>query len=662
MSLMVDEQDENSLAMEDPLLERLRAKHEQLRLSHLKQMQKSLDEEHSIAYAKMNKLPVSLDLCSDEITVALNEIGARCEEYHVPQVGQLLKDVRTMMNRQLREAYSYMEKGYKSAFHKLNEEAMEARRQRELAEQKEQYQQQQQQDGEKNDETIEESTIKQNLKKELGSFSGVLHQSTSDNKNQKKVNGPKLFSLREAFSVTTSFFAEMLAALLRCEVVRIYLYDEYENLVPSARFPVSAKKGDPMSGTDLELMLANEVHRTVCRKCIAVNGKEAQHLTISERDRELMEEELKQSGWKSMTSCLIFPILSNEGFGRSYGMIHAVNKQGVSYERPGVFDENDEVLMSVASRLLGSLLTRYPVKYFMLPVGNLIQNCVDSQLSKHVGKDHLPPLMVDEVEAAAEVGNKAIQMITPILVYRAPINAIYQSRTLRKKTRKLEVLNMIDKGLSTVEFNLVALEELWKTGHEENTVLYKHCQQLNEQVNTLQILLRNVLDGIGASRTINNTGELSNYLQMLELYARQENIPMIIEIISQVLLKARVDEKIPLESQNIEPRRLSPSEIIKMERRIAQTPSKLKFGAAEMPNVRTYLSDPDRRREQVRFVNKLAEQRAKDCESRNIPIRVSRYKSDTRATVAKKVNQQNTQLISFGPTDYASNRPFNLEK
>ncbi|ORC93815.1 uncharacterized protein TM35_000016920, partial [Trypanosoma theileri] len=557
MSSVVEDQNEKSLSIEDPLLERLRVKHEQLRLSHLKQLQKSLDEEHSMTYAKMNKLPVSLELVSDEITVALNEIGARCEEYHVPQIGQLLKDVRAMMNRQLREAYSHLEEGYKSAFHKLNEEAMEARRKRELEEQKEQDRQQrlQQQEKKKDNETLTESTIQHHLKTDLDSFIERRSQSTSNIKSQKKTTAPKVFSVREAFSVTTSFFAEMLAVLLRCEVVRIYLYDEYENLVPSARFPLSAKKGDPMAGTDLELMLANEVHRTVCRKCIAVNGKEAQHVTISERDREVMEEELRQSGWKSMTSCLIFPILSNEGFGRSYGMIHAVNKQGISYEQPGVFDENDEVLMSVATRLLGALLTRYPVKYFMLPVGNLIQNYVDPQLSKNVDGVHLPSLIVDEVEAAAEVGNKAIQMCTPILVYRAPINAIYQSRTLRKKTRKLEVLNMIDKGLSTVEFNLVALEELWKTGHEENTVLYKHCQQLNEQVNTLQILLRNVLDGIGASRTISNTMELSNYLQMLELYSRQENIPMIMDLISQVLLKARVQDQIPLESQTITTKR-----------------------------------------------------------------------------------------------------------
>ncbi|KEG15439.1 hypothetical protein DQ04_00071070 [Trypanosoma grayi] len=634
-----------SPVIEDPLLERLRVKHAELHVNHISDVQRAKTMEGSLAYKKMGKLPPSTELLSDEVAIALNEIGTLCDEHGVPRVKQLLKDVRAMMNRQLREAYSYLEKGYVSAFHRLEEEAEEARKRREMAQRNQER----------------EAAAREASRKELCSFSERRSQNASE-RSRSELPGavPRLLSVKEALSTTTSFFAETVAVLLRCEVVRIYLYDEYENLNCCARFPFSTTQSDPMSGTHLELMLAKELHRTVCRKCIAVNGKGPQHITLSERDREAMEEELEQSGWKSMTSCLIFPIFSNEGFGRAYGMIHAVNKQGVAADRPGVFDENDEVLMSVTTRLLGCLLTRYPVKYFMLPVGDLVQQCAGSSFAKEKSQQHLPPLLVNEVEGAAEVGNKSVQMCTRVLLYRAPINAIYQTRSLRKKARKLEALNMIDKALSTVEFDLSALEELWRAGHEENTVMYQRCQELNEQVNTQQVLLRNVLDGIGASRAMRSLGEVTTYLQVLELYARQENIPMITEAISQALLNCRYDGPVPPELKGVDPGRLSPNEALRIERRIAQTPAKLKFGAAEMPNVRTYSCDPQKKREQVQFFNDLAEKRALESTGKFLPNQGSRYEADTKATVAKKVNQRISPLVYFGPTDYASKRPFQL--
>ncbi|RNF27213.1 uncharacterized protein Tco025E_00520 [Trypanosoma conorhini] len=631
----------------DLLLERLREKHARLRQHHLDEVQKSQELENLFTSKKMHDLPPSLDLISDEITLALSEIGRRCEEHAVPQVGQLLKDVRAMMNRQLREAYASLEAGYKSAFHKLEEKAAGPRRPQETA----------------NAARKSGTAALQRSQSESAPSNEERSQNASSDKDQSKmrVTAAKSFSVREFFSSLLSVFAEITAVLLRCEVVRIFICDEYDNLRCGARFPFDSTVGDPLAGSDMELMLAKEIHTTVCRKFIAVNGREPQRFAVSERDRGAMEEELRQLGWNSMTSCLIFPIFSSEGCGRSYGMIHAVNKQGVAAGRPGLFDENDEVLVSMTARLLGCLMTRYPTKYFQLPVGKKLRKSPISSLTRN-DEPHLPPLLEDEVEGAAKVGNKANQMFTRVLFFRAPINAIYQPRSLRKKVRKLESLHIIDKTLSTVEFDIAALEELWRVGHEENTIMHRQCQELNEQLNTLQILLRTVLDAIGASRTLGSMGELASYLQMLELYARQENIPMLAELISQVLLNARLEISLPPELKGLPPGRLSPNEMIRIERRIAEIPSKLKFGAAAPSGVRTYSCDPQRRREQVRFFNQLAEKRALDAAAKGAPKPIRGYKRETEAARAKKVNQPASSLLLFGPTDYASKRPFQLGK
>ncbi|PWU93531.1 hypothetical protein C3747_295g23 [Trypanosoma cruzi] len=633
------------VAAENPLLDRLREKHAELFRQRTSELQKTLEVEHSFASRKMHNLPPSLDLISDEIIIALNEIGTRCEEYAVPQVGQLLRDVRMMMNRQLREAYASLEAGYKSAFHKLEEEAEASRRRPEASN------------------TARQSVGRAvwELQAESSPPNEESNQSTSSSKERlrKRNTVPKTLRVRDTFLATLGFFAETTAVLLRCEVVRIFLYDEYENLKCCARFPFNSTLGDPTSGNDMELMLARELHSTVCQKCIAVNGKEARLVAMRERDRGALEEELQQLGWHSMTSCLIFPIFSSAGCGRSFGMIHAVNKQGISLDRTGTFDENDEVFMSVTARLLGCLLTRYPTKLFVLSVGEKLRNCIPSSL-KGNEESHLPPILQDEVKGAAEVGNKANQMFTRVLLYRAPINVIYQTRSLRKEVRKLESLNVIDRALSTVEFDIAALEELWRVGREENIIMYQQCQRLNEQLNALQLLLRNVLDAIGASRVLCSMSELVRYIQALEVYARQENISMITELISGVLMNPRTGVSVLLESGEASTERLSPSEMIRIERRVAQTPLKLKFGAQAPSNVRTYSYDPERKREKVRFLNQLAEERETDFVAKFAVKPVARHEAETKATMAKKVNQPVPFLVQFGPTDYASKRPFQI--
>ncbi|EKF33648.1 hypothetical protein MOQ_002472 [Trypanosoma cruzi marinkellei] len=630
---------------ENLLLVRLREKHAELFRQRTSELQKALEVEHSFASRKMHNLPPSLDLISDEIVIKLNEIGTRCEEYAVPQVGQLLKDVRMMMNRQLREAYASLEAGYKSAFHKLEEEAEGSRRWPEAS----------------NTTRQSEGKSKWKLQAESSSPTEDSNQSKYFCKERLKRQDtvPKTLRVRDTFLTMLGFFAETTAVLLRCEVVRIFLYDEYENLRCCARFPFNSTLGDPTSGNDMELMLAKELHSTVCQKCIAVNGREARLVAMRERDRGALEEELQQIGWHSMTSCLIFPVFSSDGCGRAFGMIHAVNKQGVSVGKTGTFDDNDEVFMSVTARLLGCLLTRYPTKLFVLSVGEKLRNFIPSSLKKNE-ESHLPPIFQDEVEGAAEVGNKANQMFTRVLLYRAPINVIYQTRSLRKEVRKLESLNVIDRALSTVEFDIAALEELWRVGREENIIMYQQCQRLNEQLNALQILLRNVLDAIGASRVLCSMSDLVRYIQALEVYARQENISMITELISGVLTNPRAGVPALPGLGEDSPERLSPTEMIRIERRVAQTPLKLKFGAETPSNVRTYSYDPERKREKVRFLNQLAEEREMNFVAKFAMKPVARHEAETKTTMAKRANQPAPFFVQFGPTDYASKRPFQI--
>ncbi|KAG8349102.1 hypothetical protein ERJ75_000713000 [Trypanosoma vivax] len=634
---------------QDLLLNRLQMKHAHLRVNHLVNLKSSVEQEHSDASKKMHKLPISLDLLSDEIVLTLNEITVRCEEYGVPHVGQLLKDVRAMMNQQLREAYSHIEAGYKSAFHKLEEE-QEARKRR----------QDSPLDRRRSSPAQCEKTVASD--KPPGKRQSVSTDSRDDATRRHKWSESgmtKALSIGDAFSTTTSFFAEAVAVLLKCEVVRIYLYDAYDNLKCCTRFPFDATRGDPMSGTYLELMLAKEIHTTVCQRRIAVNGREPQQMTIRECDRKAMEEEIEQSGWKSMTSCLIFPIFADDSK-KSFGMIHAMNKQGFSEGAAGTFTEDDETLILQAARLFGSLLSRYPTKYFMHDMGDMARQFVNVSFVKEPERDHLPQVIVDEVEAAAVVGNKAVQASPRVLIYRAPVNIIYQTRAIRKKARKLAALHIVDRALSTVEFDITALEELWRVGHEENRVMYEHCQQLNEKFNTLQVLLQHVLDGIGASRNIQTLDRLVQYLRTLEVYARQENISMITDLISEALLHGKVDGLVPEEVKELNNEPLTNEEVVRLERRLERVEGKLKFGASTMQHVQTYSCNPDLRREQVRFFNNLAEKRTAMRVVNDAPGDTPRYESQTASTRAKVVKQKSPDIIHFGPSDYASKRPFRL--
>ncbi|AAZ10658.1 conserved protein, unknown function [Trypanosoma equiperdum] len=634
---------------QDPLLQRLQMKHAELRVKQVMELKKTLEIEHSAMSKKIHKLPTTLDLVSDEISFTLNEIAVRCEEYAVPHVGQLLKDVHTMMNQQLREAYRHVEAGYRSAFHKM-EEANEV-----------QYRQQ------KSASSLGVSPQKPDKSPPHQAPANVECPPMAKGKNGKRGTGMKgtsevrVLSVTEAMSATTGLFAESIAVSLRCEVVRIYLYDEYGNLNCCARFPFSATKGDPLAGTNLELILAKEVHRTVCQSCIAVNGRKRQEITMIERDRKEADEEIEQSGWKAMNSCLIFPVISNERGKQTHGMIHAMNKQGTSVNLVGEFDETDENFLFTAACLLGCLLSRYPGKCFMRPVGNLIHQHLGLHPVHGNDTSFLPQLIEDEVEDAAIAGNKALQMRPRVLVHRAPINVIYQARAERRKTRKLEVLHMVDRALSSVEFDLNALEELWRVGHEENRIMYEHCQHTNEQLNTLQVLLQNVLDGIGASRNMGTLEEVRRYLRALELHARQENTLQIKELISKALLHSDIEEIPPQLKEEVKSGRLTLEEAIQMERRLEAVESKLKFGASPVPQVRIYSYNPQLRREQARFFNANAEKRERLFNYANMAGDGPGYKGKTVSAVTKEVNLNPSLRLCFGTTDYASRRPFRLQ-
>ncbi|CCD16794.1 unnamed protein product [Trypanosoma congolense IL3000] len=222
----------------DSLYKRLQMKHAELRVNHLVNLRKTLEIENAAASKKFHKMPMSLDLISDEINLALSEITVRCEEHGVPQISHLVKEVRTMMNRQLREAYGHIEAGYKSAFHKLRETSEVQDRRHERTTVAEELNSKPREVAEPNDSVPP-----------VGGEQCLNDKKADKNTDKRNPSGQKILSLTEAVSATTTFFAESIAVLLRCEIVRVYLYDDYGNLNLCARFPCDVTKGDPISGT-----------------------------------------------------------------------------------------------------------------------------------------------------------------------------------------------------------------------------------------------------------------------------------------------------------------------------------------------------------------------------------------------------------------------------
>eukprot|EP00796_Vickermania_ingenoplastis_P004413 gene4413-3212_t len=523
----------------DPLLTHLSDKYTQQRHKQLNELKKKVEHEHADLADKFNELNPSLELLSDYSILLMNELETLCSKNGLERGVELVKEIRAATNNEIRQAVSSIENGYNSAFQVLQRQAA--------------YKLDQEQKnprmGEKNTSSEEvgpkmrdeklmrecpdewKANVKNQVVDEIQYQSGI----TRSPRPSKPID-KKQFSVKESFSAVPAFFAESLAALLMCEVVRIYLYDENQNLHCCASYPYRAMQGDPMHATYTEIMLAKDLHSTVCNQRIAVNGSESVYTLLTKRDLRVVKAELQASGWGSMRSCLIFPIIPHIGSTKSLGMIHAVNKVSPSPQDPGKFTSDDEVLVSMAARVLGCILTRYPVAHFSLRVGELFRKAVYPHEKITVIDDHIPERVTDLVTDAAEAGNRAVAKPAPIMIFRAPLCDVYVSKHHRSRARKMGKLVVQDSTLSSVEFNISSVNELWQTGMEENVIMHQEYRKLEDTMKHTNLLLRNILDGLAAARTMQNIAEMSQYLQTLELFGRSESVEMLSEFISDTLI------------------------------------------------------------------------------------------------------------------------------
>lgn len=521
----------------NPLLERLNKKYTQQRNKQLNEVKKGVEKDQAEIADRNNALNPSLELLSDYTIMMMNELEMLCANHGLERGVELINEIRSVTNNEIRQALSAIEDGYTSAFHSLQRQAAYKMNQERRASRGERP---------SSSALLEKSNADEGVLKECPPDwkANVKNEVASEMKFQASIQRlPKIpkpavakqFSLKESCSVVPAFFAESLASLLLCEVVRVYLYDENQNLHCCSTYPYQALQGDPMHATYTEIMLARDLHTTICNQRIAVNGSESVYTLLTKRDIRVVKSELQASGWGSMRSCLIFPIVPLSS-SKSLGLIHAVNKVPPSSKEPGKFTPNDEVLMSMACRLLGCILTKYPLANFTLRVGEMFHKAAFPHEKTTNIDDHIPERVTDLVVDAAETGNRAVATPVPIMMFRAPLCDVYVSKHHRARARKMGKLIEQDSTLSSVEFNISSVNELWQTGMEENVLMHQEYRKLQNSMNTTKLLVRNILDGLAAARTMRDAAEIARYLQTLELFGRSESLDMLSEFISDTLI------------------------------------------------------------------------------------------------------------------------------
>lgn len=541
--------DEASVNVEpkvDPLLQRLQSKYSQQRQHQITDLNIRLDRLHAENVEKQNNLIPSIELLSPSTVLMINELESLCTKNGLAQGTELVRAIRIAANNELREAVACIENGYTSAFQSLQrhaaykmDQATRAAGNSTIAK-SEVEPTTEGSTQEKNEE--DEKLVKKCPEEWKPSVkSAVIAEYKYQLQHNRQslpasVARSKFFSLKECCSVFPSMLAESLASLILCEVVRIYLYDEHKNLHCCASYPYHAAQGDPMRATFKEIMLAKDLHSTICGQRLAVNGVEKKPAFQAKRNSEEVKEEIEASGWGSMRSCLIFPIIPLTGSSSSLGMIHCVNKVCASSQEASQFSRDDEVLCSMASRLLGAVLSRYPAENFTLRVGEKLRKRVNPHADTKILDDHIPDRIVDVVGDAAETGNRANATPFPITIFRSKLHNIYGTRK-SPANRTYGKLSLVDSTLSSVEFNINSVHELWQTGVEENVVLHQEYRKLEESSKRTTLLLRNLLDGLGAARSMRTIGEITRYLQSLEIFGRSESVELLSDFIAEALIE-----------------------------------------------------------------------------------------------------------------------------
>lgn len=651
----------------DQLLARLQDNFTRQKRQVAAQKRKQVDLELQTAAAYYSDLPATLELLSDGTVSLFNELErlleAKLDGPNGPnQEVALLQRIRQLANRELRESMSFIEEGYTSSFQKLMREGRfdekPAAKDASLSP-----------ETRKRDDTL--------CSDAPGTPAAAPYYSNS-----------VAIPLQEALSESMSLMAESLAVLLQCEVVRVYLYDANAHLQRVAQFPYHATRADPMQSTYLAMMAVREVHQIVCRERLAVNGgvgkpqAPAHDGAAGTRDRH----EEGGSGLEDILTCLLLPIFSPNGAGKPYGMVHAVNKHCITAlagasDKTGLdahlgFTAEDETLAASVARVMGTILSRYPVGTLNPEVGERLRRSAFPRDAAVLSLTaHLPPTLVDEVQEAAEVGQRALALLTPILVHRAPMEAIYEARTAAGdgRRRKLERLGLRNGALSSVEFNLRCMNELWESSRDDNVAQHKQYRALEEEVRNTRLLLHNVLDGVAAARAMPLCNDVAHYLHNLEMYGRSERTERMATYVSEQMLaipalvarnSASGTDEVPTADSVAPSDVLTGAELAVLRNHQARlntmTPASLHL---EGPNgVRAYTSDPAQKREQVRFIDEL-------CRRAREEVSVGTT-SLSRASGSRKTAPPSTfpplsrsgaaRPVKAQPDKYPFQRPFQL--
>ncbi|CBZ30520.1 conserved hypothetical protein [Leishmania mexicana MHOM/GT/2001/U1103] len=603
----------------DPLLTRLQDSYTRQKRQLAAQKRKQTDVELQTAAAHCSDLPLTLELLSDGTASLFDELErlleARHEQWNTPsREVALLQHIRLQTNREMRECMSFIEEGYRSGFEKLLRESCLEKRNEALPKT-----------------PVSSSLATTTLKNVQSAKAASVASSVTP------AEAPSHLSLREALSESISLMAESLAVLLQCEVVRVYLYDSNAHLKCVAQFPYRAQHADPMHSSYLALMAVREVHHIVCQERLVINGWLSKSHSANDGSAAAADNvgsSAAASGLEDIRTCLLLPIFSPEGVGKPYGLVHAVNKQyptalGVATDESTEvahvgFNADDETLASSVARVLGTMLRRYPAElFFAAGTGEKLRRRAfpgDAEVLSLTA--HLPPILQDEVQDAAEVAQLALSHLTPVLVHRVPMTVIYEARSAagEGRRRKLAVLGPRESAVSSVEFNLRCLKELWESSRDDNVTLHKQCRTLEEQVQDMRLLLRNVLDGVAVARAMPLRTDVAQFLHNLEMYGRTERTERMAEYVSEQMLaipdttaRAPGAAHTRARASNVEvdtkatQSHISGSDLRALQNHHARlntvTPASLHFDGPS--GVRSYTSDPAQKREQVRFIDEL---------------------------------------------------------
>lgn len=483
---------------------------------------------------------------------------------------------------------------------------------------------------------------------------GAIHPGIQSSTNVNPQLGfTQKIQLNEGVSASTAFLAESLAVATRCEVVRVYILDDKRNLHKAAEFPpiidgaVNAKERgnregvalprgssnpDLLGGNYSERGLAKALCSAVCEKGLAISGQDSRQYVTGPGSDGSSEGTSKSN---AIRNCLVWPIIMPSGHNRIAGMIHLINKEGTTDDEKRKFSAEDETTVYNAARLFGVLLERYPRELFQCDVGAMVTRACCGE--KFV-KPHLPMVFRDEVEGAERVGNEILRANVPVVIYRGPMSTIYKQAARDKKAEDYAPSGGgAIASVTTVEYNLDALNDLWKAGYDENVIMHAQCRMWSSKVKELHNVIKQFVDALVVARGIKDLSELMMYLRSMEILIRSENAQLLAEHITstlQTLKKSLASSDVPI-AQQLSAARDDLEDVSRRLSRVAGTSANISSIHVDGPtNVRGYTCDAPTKRLQVRAIDALItqhqEQIDKSKETKEGPNYVQQTTSSAR--------------------------------